>query len=142
MAASRFLTPPAGAVGEQFPTGPGIFIASDTRKIVVLPLPCYQESATGLKWTNLDGNNGSRLIRTANEHKGRGEKGATMIILLSGEPYETLIRERGYLPNPVSRYCTTMLKIEVMRDYTRSFFFCYLLTSFTSYSTKTNGFTA
>jgi 3'-phosphoadenosine 5'-phosphosulfate sulfotransferase (PAPS reductase)/FAD synthetase len=38
----------------------------------------------------------------------------------SGEPYEALLRERGYLPNPVSRYCTTMLKIRVMRDYARS----------------------
>jgi len=26
-----------------------------------------------------------------------------------GEPYEALLRERGYLPNPVSRFCTTML---------------------------------
>ena len=37
-----------------------------------------------------------------------------------GEPYEALLRERGYLPNPVSRYCTTMLKIRVMRDYAPS----------------------
>jgi 3'-phosphoadenosine 5'-phosphosulfate sulfotransferase (PAPS reductase)/FAD synthetase len=37
-----------------------------------------------------------------------------------GEPYEALLRERKYLPNPVSRFCTTMLKIRVMRDYARS----------------------
>ena len=37
-----------------------------------------------------------------------------------GEPYEALLRERKYLPNPVSRFCTTTLKIRVMRDYARS----------------------
>jgi hypothetical protein len=25
-----------------------------------------------------------------------------------GEPYEALLRERKYLPNPVTRFCTTM----------------------------------
>ena len=38
----------------------------------------------------------------------------------SGEPYEALLRERKYLPNPVTRFCTTSLKIRVMRDYARS----------------------
>jgi 3'-phosphoadenosine 5'-phosphosulfate sulfotransferase (PAPS reductase)/FAD synthetase len=38
----------------------------------------------------------------------------------NGEPYETLLKERGYLPNPVSRFCTTALKIRPMRDYARS----------------------
>jgi 3'-phosphoadenosine 5'-phosphosulfate sulfotransferase (PAPS reductase)/FAD synthetase len=37
-----------------------------------------------------------------------------------GEPYEALLRERQYLPNPVMRFCTTSLKIRVMRDYARS----------------------
>jgi 3'-phosphoadenosine 5'-phosphosulfate sulfotransferase (PAPS reductase)/FAD synthetase len=37
-----------------------------------------------------------------------------------GEPYEALLRERQYLPNPVTRFCTTSLKIRVMRDYARS----------------------
>jgi 3'-phosphoadenosine 5'-phosphosulfate sulfotransferase (PAPS reductase)/FAD synthetase len=37
-----------------------------------------------------------------------------------GEPYEALLRERKYLPNPVTRFCTTTLKIRVMRDYARS----------------------
>jgi 3'-phosphoadenosine 5'-phosphosulfate sulfotransferase (PAPS reductase)/FAD synthetase len=27
----------------------------------------------------------------------------------NGEPYEALLRERKYLPNPVSRFCTTVL---------------------------------
>jgi 3'-phosphoadenosine 5'-phosphosulfate sulfotransferase (PAPS reductase)/FAD synthetase len=38
----------------------------------------------------------------------------------NGEPYEALLRERKYLPNPVTRFCTTQLKIRVMRDYARS----------------------
>jgi 3'-phosphoadenosine 5'-phosphosulfate sulfotransferase (PAPS reductase)/FAD synthetase len=38
----------------------------------------------------------------------------------AGEPYEALLRERQYLPNPVMRYCTTQLKIRVLRDYARS----------------------
>lgn len=38
----------------------------------------------------------------------------------NGEPYKTLIVERQYLPNPVTRFCTSELKIRVMRDYARS----------------------
>jgi 3'-phosphoadenosine 5'-phosphosulfate sulfotransferase (PAPS reductase)/FAD synthetase len=37
-----------------------------------------------------------------------------------GEPYEALLRKRQYLPNPVTRFCTTQLKIRVLRDYARS----------------------
>ncbi len=32
-------------------------------------------------------------------------------------PFEGLIRERGYLPTPVMRYCTQELKIRPMRDW-------------------------
>lgn len=35
----------------------------------------------------------------------------------NGEPYANLITKRGYLPNPVTRFCTQELKIRVMRDY-------------------------
>ena len=38
----------------------------------------------------------------------------------NGEPFEALVKERRYLPNPVTRFCTTTLKIRVMRDYARS----------------------
>jgi 3'-phosphoadenosine 5'-phosphosulfate sulfotransferase (PAPS reductase)/FAD synthetase len=34
-----------------------------------------------------------------------------------GEPFEALIRQRKYLPNPVARFCTEILKIRVMRDF-------------------------
>ena len=37
-----------------------------------------------------------------------------------GEPYEALIRDRRYLPNPVSRFCTTELKIRPMHWYLRA----------------------
>lgn len=38
----------------------------------------------------------------------------------NGEPFEALIRKKSYLPNPVTRFCTTELKIRVMRDYALS----------------------
>ncbi len=38
----------------------------------------------------------------------------------NGEPFESLIRARGYLPNPVARFCTQELKILRMRDYMKS----------------------
>lgn len=34
-----------------------------------------------------------------------------------GEPFETLIALKKYLPNPVTRYCTSELKIRVMKKY-------------------------
>lgn len=34
-----------------------------------------------------------------------------------GEPFKTLIRAKGYLPNPLMRYCTVELKIRVMKKY-------------------------
>jgi len=38
----------------------------------------------------------------------------------NGEPFAALIAERKFLPNPVTRFCTSELKIRVMRDYARS----------------------
>jgi 3'-phosphoadenosine 5'-phosphosulfate sulfotransferase (PAPS reductase)/FAD synthetase len=37
-----------------------------------------------------------------------------------GEPFKALIDKKGYLPNPITRFCTGELKIRVMRDYARS----------------------
>lgn len=37
-----------------------------------------------------------------------------------GEPYLELVRERGYLPNVVTRFCTADLKIKVMGRYMRT----------------------
>ena len=38
----------------------------------------------------------------------------------NGEPFKALIDKRGFLPNPVARFCPTGLKIRPMRDYARS----------------------
>lgn len=38
----------------------------------------------------------------------------------NGEPFEALIRKKGFLPNPVTRFCTIELKIRCARDYARS----------------------
>ena len=37
-----------------------------------------------------------------------------------GEPFETLIRKRNYLPNPVTRFCTAELKIRTIHKYLKS----------------------
>ncbi len=38
----------------------------------------------------------------------------------NGEPFEACIRNRQYLPNPVTRYCTVELKIRAMHKYLKS----------------------
>ena len=35
----------------------------------------------------------------------------------NGEPYDKLITKRKFLPNPVTRYCTSELKIKVMKEW-------------------------
>lgn len=35
----------------------------------------------------------------------------------NGEPFETLIKQRNYLPNPVSRFCTVELKVRTIHRY-------------------------
>lgn len=37
-----------------------------------------------------------------------------------GEPFEALLRKRNYLPNPVTRFCTSELKIRTMHRYLRT----------------------
>lgn len=38
----------------------------------------------------------------------------------NGEPFEAVIRQKNYLPNPVTRFCTVELKIRTMHRYLRS----------------------
>lgn len=38
----------------------------------------------------------------------------------SGEPFEGLIRKKGFVPNGVTRFCSRELKVRVMRDFCRS----------------------
>lgn len=45
-----------------------------------------------------------------------GRQGASM----NGEPFAALIRKRRYLPNVVSRFCTTELKIRTAKRYLRA----------------------
>lgn len=38
----------------------------------------------------------------------------------NGEPFELIIKERSYLPNPITRFCTVELKIKTLHRYLRS----------------------
>jgi 3'-phosphoadenosine 5'-phosphosulfate sulfotransferase (PAPS reductase)/FAD synthetase len=38
----------------------------------------------------------------------------------AGEPFEAVIRQRNYLPNPVTRFCTSELKIRTMHKWLRA----------------------
>jgi 3'-phosphoadenosine 5'-phosphosulfate sulfotransferase (PAPS reductase)/FAD synthetase len=38
----------------------------------------------------------------------------------NGEPFDELINKRGYLPNPVTRFCTSELKVNVMKRFMRN----------------------
>jgi 3'-phosphoadenosine 5'-phosphosulfate sulfotransferase (PAPS reductase)/FAD synthetase len=38
----------------------------------------------------------------------------------NGEPFETLIKQKNFLPNPVTRFCSAELKIRAARWYARS----------------------
>ena len=38
----------------------------------------------------------------------------------NGEPFEAIIRKRNYLPNPVTRFCTSELKIRTMHKFLRA----------------------
>lgn len=38
----------------------------------------------------------------------------------NGEPFEALIRKKKYLPNPVTRFCTSELKIRITAQYCKS----------------------
>jgi len=37
-----------------------------------------------------------------------------------GEPFEAIIRKRNYLPNPITRFCTSELKIRTMHKWLRA----------------------
>ena len=37
-----------------------------------------------------------------------------------GEPFEALIRKRGFLPNPVARFCTVELKVRTIHRYLKA----------------------
>lgn len=53
-----------------------------------------------------------------------GEAGFALVDFASasrdGEPFEAIIRRRQYLPNPVTRFCTSELKIRPMHKFVRA----------------------
>lgn len=57
----------------------------------------------------IPGDHGQRFALVSHSSASRG-----------GEPFTQLMREKNYLPNPVTRFCTIDLKIRVMRDYAMS----------------------
>jgi 3'-phosphoadenosine 5'-phosphosulfate sulfotransferase (PAPS reductase)/FAD synthetase len=58
--------------------------------------------------------------KEADETKDRWEIVTHETAARKGEPFKALIDRKGYLPNPVTRFCTSELKIRVMRDFCRS----------------------
>lgn len=62
---------------------------------------------TWLEWR--DGEHGQRFLIVNHETASR-----------NGEPFKALIEKKRLLPNPVTRFCTSELKVRVMRDYARS----------------------
>jgi 3'-phosphoadenosine 5'-phosphosulfate sulfotransferase (PAPS reductase)/FAD synthetase len=60
------------------------------------------------------------------EYTGNEEKAFRVVNFLwaarNGEPFEALVRRRKFLPNPVSRFCTSELKIRTMHRYLRYFY--------------------
>lgn len=60
------------------------------------------------------------------EFRGRGQPPAVVDYASAsraGEPYELIITEKNYLPNPVARFCTVELKIFPMEKQARAFGF-------------------
>ena len=58
------------------------------------------------------------------EYRFRGEHGFEVVnwhtASRKGEPFEQVIRQRSFLPNPVARFCTVELKVRTMHRYLRS----------------------
>ena len=60
------------------------------------------------------------------EYAGKGDDGKQIKVVdwhtasRNGEPYERLIVERNYLPNPVARFCTVELKVRPMHRYLKA----------------------
>jgi 3'-phosphoadenosine 5'-phosphosulfate sulfotransferase (PAPS reductase)/FAD synthetase len=63
-------------------------------------------------------------LEYAGKHPETGKKGFAIVTHATasrnGEPFATLIAERGYLPNPVARFCTVELKIRPKIAHLRS----------------------
>lgn len=70
---------------------------------------CASEWAVPITWAEYTGNDEAMFRLVSYETASR-----------NGEPFEALIRRRQFLPNPVSRFCTSELKIRTMHRHLRS----------------------
>lgn len=72
---------------------------------------CAATWGVAIVWLERDGSqpSGARFRETDYEHASR-----------NGEPFAELIAERKYVPNAVTRFCTSALKIDVARDWMRA----------------------
>jgi 3'-phosphoadenosine 5'-phosphosulfate sulfotransferase (PAPS reductase)/FAD synthetase len=68
---------------------------------------CADRWKVPIVWLEFAGNKSFRVVDHATASR-------------NGEPFETVIRERRYLPSPVQRFCTVELKIRTMHRYLRS----------------------
>lgn len=70
---------------------------------------CAVRWSVAISWVEYTGRDEQMYRVTDFEHAAR-----------NGEPFEALIRRRQYLPNPVSRFCTSELKIRTMHRFLRA----------------------
>lgn len=64
-----------------------------------------------LEWRSRPAGSAGQSVEWADRFEEVGLNSASR----NGEPFEALIRRKSYLPNAVTRFCTTELKIEVMK---------------------------
>lgn len=69
---------------------------------------CGDRWGVPIVWLEYTGDDAAMYRVTDFEHAAR-----------DGQPFEALIRRRKFLPNPVSRFCTSELKIRTMHRYLR-----------------------
>lgn len=71
---------------------------------------CQEHWDVPIRWLErVPGEHGQRFKEVTYENASR-----------AGEPFAQIMREKSYLPNPVTRFCTIELKIRVMRDFARA----------------------
>jgi hypothetical protein len=92
-----------------------------------LPTDCHvvfantgkEEEAT-LRFVRECGERWGAVIRWVEWEKGGYREVNFDTASRDGEPFEDLVRHRSYLPNPVTRFCTSELKIRTMHRFLRA----------------------
>ena len=72
---------------------------------------CSKEWGVPITWVE---------YRNAEETKDRFKVVTFETASRDGEPFEAIIRQRNYLPNPVSRFCTVEMKVRAIHRYLKS----------------------